>query len=132
MLAVPKVSVPMQIEAYLERHDVNARLMVKCLASCRLTRAVDCDAPLFFPLLWPHPIQQTLATSNYTQYLTLKVARCYLGRSNGRPLSLWIHVHKPATTLFFRTLQVHFQAGPEGDGALGLFNLGNRETSPWF
>jgi hypothetical protein len=71
--------------------------------------------------------------ASYIRCATPKVARCFLVRSKGRPLSVWIHVYKPDSTLFLRTLQALVDDGLWCRWralVLGSFNLGNRDTPP--
>ena len=71
--------------------------------------------------------------ANYIRCVTPKMAGCFLARSKGHPLSIWIHVYKPNTTLFSRILQVLVEDGiwcRWRSLVLGTFNLGNRDVPP--
>ena len=104
---------------------------------CHLWREISLACPDLWSRLSIHVEDHNASTSavpaNYIRCLTPNVARCFLGRSKGRPLSIWIHVYKPDTTLFSRTLQVLVEDGlwcRWRSLVLGSFNLGNGDALP--
>jgi len=104
---------------------------------CHLWREISLACPDLWSRLsiyaGDHNAYNSAIPSNYIHCLTPTVARCFLGRSKGRPLNVWIHVHKPDMTRFSRTLQVLVEDGlwcRWRSLILGSFNLGNRDVPP--
>jgi len=104
---------------------------------CHLWREIS----LACPDLWSrlsvyvddHNASNSAIPANYIRCLTPNMARCFLARSKGRPLNVWIHVYKPDTTLFSRTLQVLVADGRWcrwRSLVFGSFNLGDRDATP--
>lgn len=104
---------------------------------CHLWREISLACPDLWSRLSIHVEDHNSSTSavpaNYIRCPTPKVARCFLARSKGRLLSIWIHVYKPESHLFFRTLQALVEDGlwcRWRSLVLGSFNLGNMEALP--
>ena len=104
---------------------------------CHLWREISLGCPDLWSRLSIHVDDHNASTSavpaNYIRCLTPNMARSFLVRSKGRPLNIWIHVYKPDTTLFSRTLQVLSDDGlwcRWRSVVLGSFHLGNRDAPP--
>jgi hypothetical protein len=104
---------------------------------CHLWREILLECPDLWSrlsvLFDDHNTSKSAIPANYIRCLTPTMARCFLARSKGRPLSIWIHIYKPDNTLFFRILQTLVEDGQWcrwRSLVLGSFNLGNRDIPP--
>ena len=104
---------------------------------CHLWREISFGCPSLWSRLSihveGHNASNSAVPANYIRCLTPNMARCFLARSKGRPLNIWIHVYKPETTLFSRTLQVLVDDGlwcRWRSVVLGSFHLGNWDVPP--